>query len=172
MPFPRSVAELTGALRESGYLADRGLATALYVGLTLDRPILIEGEVGVGKTEVAKTLAAVLAMIGLYGVMSYNVVRRSNEIGIRMALGAKREEVLWMVLRETVALLVVGIAIGVPVTLAATRLVASQLFGLTSFDLVTITMAVVTIAVVTIIAGYLPARRGTKVDPLVALRYE
>ena len=60
MTFPRSVAELAGALRESGYLADRGLATALYVGLTLDRPILIEGEVGVGKTEVAKTLAAVL----------------------------------------------------------------------------------------------------------------
>ena len=117
-------------------------------------------------------LALLLACIGLYGVMSYNVVRRSKEIGIRMALGAKRGEVLWMVLRETVTLLALGIAIGVPVTLAATRLVASQLFGLTPFDLPTVTMAVLAIAVVTIIAGYLPARRATKVDPLVALRYE
>lgn len=74
-------------------------------------------------------LALLLACIGLYGVMSYNVVRRSNEIGIRMALGAKRGEVLWMVLRETVALLAIGIAIGVPVTFAATRLVASLLLG-------------------------------------------
>ena len=117
-------------------------------------------------------LALLLASIGLYGVMSYNVVRRSNEIGIRMALGAKSGEVLWMVLQETVALLVLGIAIGVPVTLAATRLVASLLFGLTPFDLPTVTMAALSIAVVTIIAGYLPARRATKVDPLVALRYE
>ncbi len=117
-------------------------------------------------------LALLLACIGLYGVMSYNVVRRSNEIGIRMALGAKRGEVLWMVLRETVALLAIGIAIGVPVTFAATRLVASLLFGLTPFDLPTFTMAALSIAVVTIVAGYLPARRATKVDPLVALRYE
>jgi predicted permease len=117
-------------------------------------------------------LALLLASIGLYGVMSYNVVRRSNEIGIRMALGAKRSEVLWMVLRETVALLALGIVIGVPVTFAATRFVASQLFGLTPFDPVTVTMAVLSIAVVTIVAGYLPARRATKVDPLVALRYE
>ncbi len=117
-------------------------------------------------------LALLLACIGLYGVMSYNVVRRSNEIGIRMALGAMRGEVLWMVLRETVTLLALGIAIGIPVTLLATRLVASLLFGLTPFDLATVTMAALVIAVVSIIAGYLPARRATKVDPLTALRYE
>lgn len=117
-------------------------------------------------------LALLLACIGLYGVMSYNVVRRANEIGIRMALGAKAGEVLWMVLRETVVLLLVGIAIGVPVTLAATRYVESQLFGLSFFDPLTVAGAVVSIAVVTVAAGYLPARRATKVDPLVALRYE
>jgi predicted permease len=117
-------------------------------------------------------LALLLACIGLYGVMSYNVVRRANEIGIRMALGAKAGEVLWMVLRETVVLLLVGIAIGVPVTLAATRYVESQLFGLSSFDPLTVAGAVLSIAVVTVAAGYLPARRATKVDPLVALRYE
>ncbi|MGA7414093.1 MAG: ABC transporter permease [Bryobacteraceae bacterium] len=117
-------------------------------------------------------LALLLACIGLYGVMSYNVVRRSNEIGIRMALGAKARGVLWMVLRETVALLLFGIAIGVPVTLAATRYVESQLFGLTPFDPVTVLAAIAAISVVTITAGYLPARRATKVDPLVALRYE
>ena len=117
-------------------------------------------------------LALLLACLGLYGVMSYNVVRRSNEIGIRMALGAKARGVLWMVLRETVVLLLLGIAIGVPVTLAATRYVESQLFGLTPFDPVTVLAAIAAISVVTITAGYLPARRATKVDPLVALRYE
>jgi predicted permease len=117
-------------------------------------------------------LALLLACIGLYGVMSYNVVRRSNEIGIRMALGAKARGVLWMVLQETVVLLLLGIAIGVPVALAATRYVESQLFGLSAFDPLTVVISVLSITVVTIAAGYLPARRATKVDPLVALRYE
>ncbi len=117
-------------------------------------------------------LALLLACIGLYGVMSYNVLRRANEIGIRMALGAEPGAVLWLVLRETLALLAVGIAIGIPATLAATRLVRSQLFGLSPFDPVTVAVATLAILLVTVVAGYLPARRATKVDPLVALRYE
>jgi ABC-type antimicrobial peptide transport system permease subunit len=117
-------------------------------------------------------LALLLACIGLYGVMSYNVVRRANEIGIRIALGAEPGAVLWLVLRETLVLLAIGIAIGVPATLAATRLVQSQLFGLSPFDPATVAVAMLAILLVTVIAGYLPARRATKVDPLVALRYE
>jgi ABC-type antimicrobial peptide transport system permease subunit len=117
-------------------------------------------------------LALLLACIGLYGVMSYNVVRRANEIGIRMALGAQASGVLWLVLRETSVLLVIGIAVGVPATLATTRLVRSQLFGLSPFDPATVAVATLAILLVTAIAGYLPAQRATKVDPLVALRYE
>jgi predicted permease len=117
-------------------------------------------------------LALGLACIGLYGVMSYNVVRRTNEIGIRMALGAQSGGVLWMVLRESVILLGAGVVIGVPLTLAATRLIQSQLFGLSSSDPVTLGAAILAIGLVTVLAGYLPARRATKVDPMVALRYE
>ena len=117
-------------------------------------------------------LALLLACIGLYGVMSYNVVRRANEIGIRTALGAESGAVLWMIFRETLVLLAAGIAIGIPVTLAATSFVQSQLFGLSASDPVTIALALATIVLVTVIAGFVPARRAAKTDPLLALRYE
>lgn len=117
-------------------------------------------------------LALLLACIGLYGVMTYNVVRRTNEIGIRLALGAQNESVLWMVLKESMLLLGIGIALGVPATLAATRLVQSQLFGVNASDPVTMTVAVFVISSVTLMAAYFPARRAANVDPMVALRYE
>jgi predicted permease len=117
-------------------------------------------------------LALVLACIGLYGVMSYNVVRRTNEIGIRMALGAQSGGVLWLVLKECLLLLTIGVAVGIPVTLAAGRLVQSQLFGLSPSDPVTVAVAVLFIGVVTLLAAYLPARRASRVDPVVALRFE
>jgi predicted permease len=117
-------------------------------------------------------LALSLACIGLYGIMTYNVVRRTNEIGIRIALGAQSLGILWMVLRESLLLLVTGIAIGVPATLAVTRLVRSQLFGLSPFDVATVSTAVMMIAAVILLAAYMPARRAAKVDPMVALRYE
>jgi predicted permease len=117
-------------------------------------------------------LALTLACIGLYGVMTYNVVRRTNEIGIRMALGAQNNRVLWMVLKESLLLLGIGIALGVPATLAATRLVQAQLFGLSPSDPFTLTAAVLMIAIVTLATAWFPARRAAQVDPMVALRYE
>ena len=117
-------------------------------------------------------LALLLACIGLYGVMSYSVVRRANEIGIRMALGAQRNGVLWLVLRETLVLLGLGIGLGVPAALAATQYIRSQLFGVGPFDPLTLALAISVIVLVTMIAGYLPARRATGTDPLAALRYE
>ena len=117
-------------------------------------------------------LALLLACIGLYGVMTYGVVRRTNEIGIRMALGAREGGVLWMVLRESLVVLGIGVAVGVPATLAAVRLVQSGLFGLSPFDPLTLCVAICVVSAVTLLAGYLPARRATRVDPMVALRYE
>jgi predicted permease len=117
-------------------------------------------------------LALLLVCIGLYGVMTYSVVRRTNEIGVRMALGAQQGGVLWMILRESIVVLLVGIAVGVPATLAAMRLIESSLFGLKPSDPLTLVSAAAVVAAVTLLASYLPARRATKVDPMVALRYE
>ena len=113
-----------------------------------------------------------LSSIGIYGLMSYLVSRRTNEIGIRMALGAERGHVRWMVMREMVWLVLVGVAIGVPVTLMGSRLVKSMLFGLGSLDWVSLAGAAGLLLAVTLLAGYLPARRASRVDPVVALRYE
>jgi ABC-type antimicrobial peptide transport system permease subunit len=117
-------------------------------------------------------LAVFLSCIGIYGVMSYVVRRRTNEIGIRMALGAPRSNMLWMVLREILILVSIGIVIGLPVTLAGDRLVSNMLFGLKPTDPFTLASATVILLIVAAIAGYLPARRAALVDPLVALRYE
>jgi ABC-type antimicrobial peptide transport system permease subunit len=113
-----------------------------------------------------------VASIGLFGLMSYNVSRRTREIGIRMAMGARRQEVLGLVLRESMLLVTVGIGIGLAAALAAGRLVTSQLFGLEPTDIPTIATAIFVMVTVSAIAGYLPARRAARVDPMVALRYE
>jgi ABC-type antimicrobial peptide transport system permease subunit len=102
--------------------------------------------------------------------MAYTVARRTREIGIRMALGAERGTVVWLVLREVALLTGVGIAIGVPAALALSRLVASQLFGLSATDPITLMVATVTLAIVGAAAGYLPARRAADVEPVAALR--
>ena len=117
-------------------------------------------------------LALLLASIGLYGLMSDAVTRRTREIGIRVAVGAQRQNVLWLVLRETLALALGGIAIGIPSALAATRLIASMLFGLSPSDLSTITSVSLLLLLVALLAGYLRARRASAIDPIVALRRE
>jgi len=117
-------------------------------------------------------LALALAAIGLYGTMTYVVGRRTRELGIRFALGAQRGEVLRMVLRETMSLAAIGVAIGLPVGLAAARLLSSMLFGVKTTDAATISTAILVMCATALLAGYLPARRATAVNPLVALRYE
>jgi predicted permease len=117
-------------------------------------------------------LALLLTSIGLYGVMTYNVARRTHEIGVRMALGAQNREVQWMILRESLLLLGIGVLVGVPATMAATRLVGAQLFGLSPSDPPTFMAAIFAISIVALLAAYFPARRATRVDPMVALREE
>jgi macrolide transport system ATP-binding/permease protein len=117
-------------------------------------------------------LAVLIACVGLYGLMAYSVARRTNEIGIRIALGAERRRVIWMVLREVVAMAAVGLGIGLPTALGATRLVKSFLFQMKPNDPLALTLAASTLLVAAVLAGYVPAWRASKVDPWTALRDE
>jgi putative ABC transport system permease protein len=115
-------------------------------------------------------MALVLALVGVYGVMSYRVAQRTRELGIRLALGAERGQVVWLVLRSALGIVFAGIALGLPMAIAASRLVKSYLFGLTPNDPLTFAVMTVLLAAVAIVAGYLPARRAARVDPVIALR--
>jgi predicted permease len=117
-------------------------------------------------------LALLLAAVGLYGVISYAVTRRTREIGVRMALGAERGSVLWLVARYAGGLVLAGAAIGIPAALALSKYVKSFLFGIGAQDTMAITGATVTLLVATAVAAFVPARRATNVDPIVALRHE
>ncbi|HEX5600993.1 MAG TPA: FtsX-like permease family protein, partial [Pyrinomonadaceae bacterium] len=117
-------------------------------------------------------LALLLACVGLYGVMSYGVARRTNEIGIRMALGARGRSVLWLVLREALVLVAIGLVAGVLASLVLTKTAASLLYELKPNDPLTIAMATIVLTMVALVAGFLPARRAARVDPMIALRDE
>ena len=144
---------------------------ARTVAQTIDAE-LVEERVTAMLSAFFAALALLLASIGLYGLMSYTVTRRTREIGIRVAVGAQRQNVLWLVLRETLTLALLGIAIGIPSALAATRLIAKMLFGLSPTDVPTITVVSLLLLLVALFASYLPARRASVIDPIVALRAE
>jgi ABC-type antimicrobial peptide transport system permease subunit len=117
-------------------------------------------------------MALALGIIGIYGVMSYSVSQRQREIGIRLALGAKGGDVLHMVLRQGTKLALIGVAVGIFAALGLTRLMTNVLFGVTAHDPLTFVAVAVLLIVVASLACYIPARRATLVDPIVALRYE
>ena len=118
------------------------------------------------------SLALVLAAIGIYGVISYSVAQRTREVGIRMALGARTIDVIKLVVRDGLKLVLIGVGVGLAGALALTRLMTTLLFNVTPTDAMTYTTVAVALILVALIACCIPARRATKVDPLVALRFE
>ncbi len=166
------LADITARLRRSIEEADPQVSTDFWVFETMVGEKLLPERLMATISGFFGFLAGLLATIGLYGVISYTVVRRTNEIGIRIALGADGRDVMTMIMREAAGLLAVGLAVGTLVALAAARVAGSMLFGLRPDDPVTFAAAVATLAAVALVASYIPARRATKVDPMVALRYE
>jgi ABC-type antimicrobial peptide transport system permease subunit len=117
-------------------------------------------------------LATILASVGLYGVMAFVVARRRKELGIRLALGADPGGVIWMVMREVLILLAIGLAVGIPAAIGLGRLVSKQLYGIQANDPWIAIWTVVLLTVVSAAAGLIPARRASRIDPILALRYE
>jgi len=117
-------------------------------------------------------LAVILVAIGLYGTISYSVKRRTTEVGIRVALGAERGSVVWMILRSGILLSLLGLAIGMPLVFVSSRFLAALLFGVTPLDPLSIAGAALGILAVALLATGIPARRAASIDPLTALRYE
>ncbi len=162
----------TAVRRKVGEL-DAGLP--LYGMRTIDEQVsnsLLVERLIASLSSVFGLLATLLATIGLYGVMAYTVARRTREIGIRMALGAFQKDVIWMVMREVLVLVAIGIVVGLGAAIALTRFVQTQLYGLTAHDPYTLALATLGLAAVACAAGYIPALRASRVDAMNALRYE
>jgi len=164
---------LRTAIQEQVLSLDKGLA--IYNAATLEERL--ENSLRPRRTNllllgIFAALAFSLALIGISGVIAYSVSQRTQEIGVRMALGAQQNDVLALVMSQGARLVLVGLLTGLAMALAFTRILAGQLFGITAHDPVTLVGAAVALGVVALLACYFPARRATKVDPIVALRYE
>ena len=171
--MPANLAAMTSSIRDAVREVDSNLP--LFAMKTQSQQIdesHVQEKLFANLSSFFGALALSLACIGLYGVMSYGVARRTNEIGIRMALGATGSRVTRMVMRETMLVVVIGVLIGCGTAVATTRLVATMLFGLEPTDPGTILFAVLLMMSVAALAGYVPARRAANVDPMIALRYE
>jgi predicted permease len=167
------VSSVTAAIRESLGQIDKDLP----LGDIAEMPNVVGDSVAEPRFRtfllgLFAAMALILAATGIFGVISYSVSRRTHEIGIRVALGASRAAILQMVLRETLLLALAGLAVGIPCALAASRLVAHMLFGVSAHDPITILAVAVTLAAVAALAGFIPARRAMRVNPMVALKYE
>jgi predicted permease len=165
-------AGMMAAVRAEVHALDRSLPAAIrpfshLIDKNLERERLVATLCGF-----FAGLALLLMSIGLYGVIAHGVQRRTREIGIRISIGARRADVLWMVLRESLGLVSLGIAAGIPLSFWLLKIVAGQLFGVTATDPLTIAGATLVLLIAAAVAGYLPARRAARVDPLVALRHE
>jgi predicted permease len=164
---------LVGAVRQAIREVDSHVPIRGY--MTLSREVddsLAQERVVAQLSSSFGLLALLLASLGLYGVMAYTVARRTGEIGVRMVLGARRSQVLWMVMRESLEIVGLGVLIGIPLVLVFSRLISSQLYEVRQGDPLTICISIVLQAIIAAIATYIPVRRATKVDPMVALRYE
>jgi predicted permease len=167
------IAALSATIRREIQAVDKGLETYDVNAIPrLRDQALVQERLLAQLSGFFGLLALSLACIGLYGVMSYDVARRTHEIGIRMALGAQRANVVRLVMRETMSLVVFGMIAGLGAALATTRLIANLLYGLTPNDPLTIALAGLLLLTMAALAGYLPARRASRVDPMVALRYD
>jgi predicted permease len=163
---------LTPAIRNAITSVNHGVAIEFHSLATQAYDSLVESRLVALLSAFFAGLALLLAMIGLYGVTAYSVVRRRGEIGIRVALGAQRQQVIWLVLKEVALMLVIGLFVGLAASAAAGRLVRSLLFGVSPAEPALIALAAGILAVATTLAGYLPARRAAALDPMVALREE
>ena len=181
-PFPGVVvvaksavgmAGFTSAIRRTVWSLDKDLPVTDIAEMTqiLDSSVAQE-RFRTGLLSLFAVMALVLAATGIFGVISYSVSRRTNEIGIRVALGASRPQILTMVLRETLTLVLVGLALGIPASLAASRLLGHMLFNVSANDPFTLGAVALTLCAVALTAGYVPARRAVRIDPLRALRHE
>jgi predicted permease len=170
---PEAMPGLPEQLRRAVREADPGLPVfnMQAVDLTVEQSLFSERMLAVLSAAFG-LVATLLAAIGLYGVMAYTVSRRTREIGVRIALGAERRTVLWLVLREVALITLAGIAIAIPAALALAGIVRSQLFGISATDPWTIALASAALSLVALVAGWIPARRASRVQPILALRQE
>jgi putative ABC transport system permease protein len=187
-PFPQSPSRRLWLIYRSGIENLDGVHTAVRRVFSERDPDVFVGQINAMPLLIGRTLAQprfnmfllaifagtamVLAAIGIYGVIAYSVAQRTREIGIRMALGAQRRDMLGLILRQSLAVVAAGLVVGLIAAFGATRLLASLLYGVGANDAITYATVVLLLATSALLASYIPARRAMNVDPMIALRYE